>query len=58
MGNEREGEGNATSDEIPVAAALIDELDRRMDEHRRNPENVTSWAAIRAACLERRRPDE
>lgn len=48
----------ANPDEIPMSAAWIDELDRRMEEHRRNPGNVTSWAAIQSRVLGKAEADE
>jgi putative addiction module component (TIGR02574 family) len=37
--------------EIPVAPEQIAELDRRMDDFRRNPTKVTTWEAIQQRLL-------
>jgi putative addiction module component (TIGR02574 family) len=37
----------------PISDALRAELDRRLAEHRANPEDVVSWEEVRAAALAR-----
>lgn len=39
--------------EIPVSREQIAELDRRMEEYRRDPSNVTSWEPIQERILGR-----
>ncbi len=39
--------------EIPVSREHIAELDQRMDEYRRNPNQVTSWEDIQHRILGR-----
>ena len=34
-------------DDIPVTSEQITELDRRMEEYRKNPSQVTTWEAIK-----------
>jgi putative addiction module component (TIGR02574 family) len=36
---------------IPVTAEQIAELDRRMEEHRKNPTEVTKWEDIKQRIL-------
>jgi len=40
--------------EIPVSPEQIAELDRRMEEYRRDPTRVTSWEKIQERILGRR----
>lgn len=37
--------------EVPVSREQIAELDRRMEEYRRDPKQVTSWEAIQQRIL-------
>lgn len=37
--------------EVPVSREQIAELDRRMEEYRRDPSKVTSWEAIQSRIL-------
>lgn len=37
--------------EVPVSREQIAELDRRMEEYRRDPSKVTSWEAIQQHIL-------
>lgn len=37
--------------EIPASEALLNELDRRHEEHLKNPDDVTSWADAKARIL-------
>ena len=37
--------------EVPVSREQIAELDRRMEEYRRDPSKVTSWEAIQKRIL-------
>jgi putative addiction module component (TIGR02574 family) len=37
--------------EVPVSREQIAELDRRMEEYRRNPEQVTSWDVVQKRIL-------
>jgi putative addiction module component (TIGR02574 family) len=37
----------ASSDALPVTEAQKQELDRRLEEHRRNPGAVRSWEQVR-----------
>ena len=37
--------------EVPVSREQIAELDRRMDEYRRDPSQVTTWENIRGRIL-------
>ena len=39
--------------EVPVSREQIAELDRRMEEYRRDPDQVTSWEAIQQRILGR-----
>ena len=39
--------------EVPVSREQIAELDRRMEEYRRDPGQVTSWEAIQQRILGR-----
>lgn len=39
--------------EVPVSREQIAELDRRMEEYRRDPSKVTSWEAIQQRILGR-----
>jgi len=39
--------------EVPVSRELIAELDRRMEEYRRDPSQVTTWEAIQKRILGR-----
>ena len=39
--------------EVPVSREQIAELDRRMEEYRRDPSKVTSWEAIQRRILGR-----
>jgi putative addiction module component (TIGR02574 family) len=38
---------------VPLTDAQRDELDRRLADHEANPDDVISWAEIRAAANER-----
>ena len=38
-------------DEIPVTSEQIAELDRRMAAYRKDPTQVTTWAAIKSRIL-------
>jgi len=44
---------DAHPNEVPVSREQIAELDRRMEEYRRDPSQVTSWAAIQGRILGR-----
>lgn len=35
----------------PLTAAQSEELDRRLADHRQNPEDVVSWSEVRAEAL-------
>lgn len=37
--------------EVPVSREQIAELDRRMEEHRKNPDRFTTWEAIQQRLL-------
>ncbi len=37
--------------QVPVSPAQLAELDRRMEDYRRDPSNVTSWEAIQQRIL-------
>jgi putative addiction module component (TIGR02574 family) len=39
--------------EVPVSREQIAELDRRMEEYRRDPKQVTSWEAIQQRILDK-----
>jgi putative addiction module component (TIGR02574 family) len=39
--------------DVPVSPEQIAELDRRMEDYRRNPDKVTSWEAIQQRILGR-----
>jgi putative addiction module component (TIGR02574 family) len=41
----------AHPEDVPVSPEQIAELDRRMEEYRRNPEAVTTWDAVRRRLL-------
>jgi len=41
----------ANPSEVPVSHEQIAELDRRLEEHRRDPSRVTSWEAIQRRVL-------
>ncbi|MDP2182759.1 MAG: addiction module protein [Actinomycetota bacterium] len=43
----------ASEDDVPVTAAQRDELDRRIEAHRLNPQPATPWSEARA-CIEER----
>jgi putative addiction module component (TIGR02574 family) len=38
--------------EVPVSREIIAELDRRMDDLRRHPENFTTWEAVKERILD------
>jgi putative addiction module component (TIGR02574 family) len=42
-------------DEIPVTEDQLNELDRRFEEYRQNPDKVVSWEEVKAKILSRRR---
>ena len=44
--------------EVPVAHEQLEELDRRMEEYRRDPSQVTSWEAIQKRILGKTLPGE
>ncbi len=35
------------ADEIPVAQHILDELDRRLEEYRRDPSTASSWQEVK-----------
>ena len=37
--------------DIPASPALLEELDRRHDEYRKDPSSVTSWEEAKARIL-------
>jgi putative addiction module component (TIGR02574 family) len=39
--------------EVPVSREIIDELNRRMEDYRRDPSQVTTWEAIQKRILGR-----
>ena len=41
----------AHPENVPVSPEQTAELDRRMAEYRKNPENVTTWEAVRRRLL-------
>ncbi len=45
----------AHSTEVPVSREQIAELDRRLEAHRRDPGQMTTWEAIRQRILGRTR---
>ena len=38
-------------EDVPVDPGLIDELDRRMEEYRKDPTQATTWEAVKARLL-------
>jgi putative addiction module component (TIGR02574 family) len=42
-------------DRVPMSAAQLEELERRMEEHRRAPDQVTTWEAIKQRISEENR---
>jgi putative addiction module component (TIGR02574 family) len=40
-------EVTAQADEIPVAQHILDELDRRLEEYRRDPSTASSWPEVK-----------
>ena len=43
------------SDEIPVTEEQLNELDRRFEEYRRDPDKVVTWEEAKARILSGRR---
>ena len=41
----------ANPSEVPVSREIIAELDRRMEEFRRQPDNFTTWEAVKERIL-------
>ena len=41
----------AHPDNIPVSRAILDELDKRLDDYHKNPDQVTSWEDIKTRIL-------
>ena len=39
--------------EVPISREQIAELDRRMEEYRRDPSRITSWEAVQQRILGR-----
>jgi putative addiction module component (TIGR02574 family) len=44
----------ATKDRPPISDGLRAELDRRLAEHRANPDDVVPWEQVKAEALARR----
>jgi len=44
--------------EVPVSREQIDELNRRMEAYRRDPNQVTSWEAIQQRIFSSRQASE
>jgi putative addiction module component (TIGR02574 family) len=42
-------------DEIPVTEKQLNELDRRFEEYRQDPDKVVTWEAVKARILSGRR---
>ena len=40
--------------DVPVSREIIEELDRRMEEFRKHPDQFTTWEAIQEKVLGRR----
>jgi putative addiction module component (TIGR02574 family) len=40
--------------EVPVSREIIDELDRRMEQFRRHPDQFTTWEAVKERILRSR----
>ena len=46
---------SSNPDEIPVTEEQLNELDRRFEEYRRDPDKVVTWEEAKARILSRRR---
>ena len=46
---------SSKSDEIPITEDQLNELDRRFEEYRQNPDKVVTWEEVKARILSRRR---
>jgi putative addiction module component (TIGR02574 family) len=44
---------SSKSDEIPVTEDQLNELDRRFEEYRQNPDKVITWEEVKARILSR-----
>ena len=44
--------------EPPLTAAQADELDRRLEAHHRNPDDVASWDSIKANLTRKSTPTD
>ena len=43
-----------SADKFPISNALLDELERRMEEYRKDPSKVTTFEEIRERILRRK----
>jgi putative addiction module component (TIGR02574 family) len=46
---------SSNPDEIPVTEEQLNELDRRFEEYRQDPDKVVTWEEVKARILSARR---